>query len=190
MSPKRPPGVAVVGTGYVGLCTGVAFAERGQDVTLVDVDAAKVAAVAAGRAPFHEPGLDDALAAAVKAGTLRATTDLAAAVARHGTVMLCVGTPQAEDGSMDLTYIRAAARQVGESARSLREPRLVVVKSTVLPGTARTEVRQALEAGLGAPLKGRLLLASNPEFLREGAAMKDARTPDRIVVGAAVPAAA
>jgi UDPglucose 6-dehydrogenase len=185
----RPPGIAVIGTGYVGLCTGVAFAERGQDVTLVDVDAAKVAAVAAGKAPFHEPGLDEALAAAVKAGRLRATTDLASAVDRHGTVMLCVGTPQAEDGSMDLTFLRTAARQVGEAARRAGGPRLVVVKSTVLPGTARGEVLPALEGGLGASSAGRIRLASNPEFLREGAAMQDARKPDRIVVGADDPAA-
>lgn len=178
-----------MGTGYVGLCTGVAFAERGHDVTLVDIDPAKVAAVAAGRAPFREPGLDDALAQAVKAGRLRATTDLAAAVGRHGTVILAVGTPQADDGSMDLAYIRAAARQVGQAARALTGPRLVVVKSTVLPGTARTAILQELELGLGAPPAGRLLLASNPEFLREGAAMQDARKPDRIVVGADDPAA-
>ncbi len=180
----RPPGIAIVGTGYVGLCTGVAFAERGLEVTLVDIDPAKVKMVESGRPPFHEPGLPEALAAAVKAGRLHATTDLAAAVHRHGTVMLCVGTPQAEDGSMDLTFIRTAARQVGQAARAAKGPRLVVVKSTVLPGTARGTVRAELEAGLGSPLAGRVLLANNPEFLREGAAMQDARKPDRVVVGA------
>lgn len=182
--PDRPPGIAIIGTGYVGLCTGVAFAERGQDVTLVDLDEGKVRMVAAGRAPFHEPGLEDALAAAVQAGRLRATTDLAAAVRQHGTIMLCVGTPQADDGSMDLAFIRAAAQQVGGAARDADSPRLVVVKSTVLPGTARAEVLPALEHGFGQSVTGRILLASNPEFLREGAAMQDARKPDRIVVGA------
>ncbi|HUR62097.1 MAG TPA: UDP-glucose/GDP-mannose dehydrogenase family protein [Candidatus Thermoplasmatota archaeon] len=184
------PGIAVVGTGYVGLCTGVAFAERGLDVTLVDVDPRKVAMVATGKAPFHEPGLDEALAAAVRAGRLKATGDLAQAVAGCGTIMLAVGTPQSDDGSMDLTYIRAAARQVGQALGKAQGRRLVVVKSTVLPGTARTVVGPEVEAGLGASSEpSRFELASNPEFLREGAAMQDARRPDRIVVGADSPAA-
>lgn len=182
-APKVSPGIAIVGTGYVGLCTGVAFAERGLSVTLVDLDPRKVEMVASGKAPFHEPGLDEALAAAVRAGRLTATGDLGQAVASCATIMLAVGTPQADDGSMDLTYIRAAARQVGQAIGAAEGQRLVVVKSTVLPGTARSVVRPELEAGLGAPLAGRVELASNPEFLREGAAMQDARRPDRIVVG-------
>jgi UDPglucose 6-dehydrogenase len=179
-----PAGIAIIGTGYVGLCTGVAFAERGQSVTLVDVEEAKVRAVATGKAPFHEPGLDEALAGAVRSGLLRATTDLPKAVGAHGTVMLCVGTPQADDGSLDLTYLRAAARQVGAACRAFGEARLVVVKSTVLPGTARGVVLPELQAGLQGDPTGRFLVASNPEFLREGSAVQDARAPDRIVVGA------
>lgn len=189
MTPN-PPGIAIVGTGYVGLCTGVALAERGFAVTLVDVDATKVKTVAEGRAPFREPGIDVALAGAVRSGRLGASTDLRQAIARHGTLMLCVGTPQADDGTMDLAFIRAAAEQVGVACRDLDGPRLVIVKSTVLPGTAANAVRQALEKGLGGPLGDRVLLASNPEFLREGSALKDARQPDRIVVGADDPAAA
>lgn len=168
--------IAIVGTGYVGLCTGIVFAEQGHDVCFVDVDAKKLRAVQEGKAPFYEPGVDEALASIRPRVTT--TTDLAAAVRDARFTFLCVGTPQAKDGSIDLSQVRQAAGQVGAA---LGEGHTVVVKSTVVPGTAEDVV--AAEARRHA--RGvRFEVASNPEFLKEGSALADAREPDRIVVGA------
>lgn len=176
--------ISVIGSGYVGLCTGVAFAKHGHDVTLVDIDPAKVALVKNAKPPFFEPGLAEALKETVASGRLAATTDLAAAVKGSDFTFLAVGTPQDKSGAMDLTYIRQAAKQVGAALRG-KSNHVVVTKSTVLPGTAETVVAKELEAGLSGPLSARgVAVASNPEFLKEGAAMKDALHPDRIVVGA------
>ena len=172
--------ITVIGTGYVGLVSGACLADVGNNVLCLDVDAAKVASLQAGRIPIHEPGLAEIVARNVEAGRLRFTTD-AAAGARHGAVQfIAVGTPPGEDGSADLQHVLAAARGIG---RHMDAPRVVVDKSTVPVGTG-DKVREAISAELAA--RGETIgfhVVSNPEFLKEGAAIEDFMRPDRIVVG-------
>jgi UDPglucose 6-dehydrogenase len=173
--------VTVVGTGYVGLVSGACLAEMGNDVVCLDVDAAKIAILEGGGMPIHEPGLDQIVARNVAAGRLRFTTDVARAVG-HGTLQfIAVGTPPDEDGSADLKYVLAAARNIG---RHMDEYKVVVDKSTVPVGTA-DKVRAAIAEALaqrGASIG--FSVVSNPEFLKEGAAVEDFMRPDRIIVGA------
>ena len=173
--------VCVFGAGYVGLVTGACLAEMGNSVVCVDVDAARVAGLQRGEMPIHEPGLAELVARNAEAGRLQFTTDAAAAVA-HGTIVfIAVGTPAAEDGSADLDHVLAAAATIGTH---MRDYKVVVDKSTVPVGTA-DRVRQAIEAELkrrAAVLP--FAVVSNPEFLKEGAAIEDFMKPDRIVVGA------
>ena len=169
--------ISVIGTGYVGLCTGVVFAELGHDVWFVDVDPSKLEAVKQGRAPFYEPGVDEALQRLK--GKVRTTTNVAEAVQATRFTFLCVGTPQGKDGAIDLGYIRKAAADVGAALRG-KPDHVLVVKSTVVPGTAEEVVRPEAEKAAGHPVQ----VVSNPEFLKEGTAMADARKPDRVVVGA------
>ncbi len=173
--------VAVVGTGYVGLTTGVCLASLNHDVTCVDLSPARVDAINRGETPFHEPGLPELLAHVLSAGRLRAVADVAAAVARCEVVFITVGTPDAESG-IDLSFVAAAARDIGKALRTALGYRVVVVKSTVVPGTTDTVVRQALEEASG-KRAGEFGLCMNPEFLREGAAVSDFMHPDRIVIG-------
>ena len=173
--------VSVVGTGYVGLVTGACLAEMGNDVLCLDVDPNKIRILEEGGIPIHEPGLDQVVARNVKAGRLSFTTDIAKAVA-HGTIQfIAVGTPPDEDGSADLQYVLAAARNIG---RLMTDYKVVVDKSTVPVGTA-DKVRAAVADELakrGSDAK--FAVVSNPEFLKEGAAVDDFMRPDRIVVGA------
>jgi len=174
--------VTVVGTGYVGLVTGACLAEMGNHVMCLDVDARKIEMLNAGGIPIHEPGLEAIVARNAAAGRLQFTTDIAAAVA-HGTVQFIgVGTPPDEDGSADLQYVLAAATNIG---RHMTDYKVIVDKSTVPVGTA-DKVRQAVCAALAARgLEGmNFAVVSNPEFLKEGAAVEDCMRPDRIVVGA------
>ena len=178
--------VAIFGTGYVGLVTGTCLAEVGHDVLCVDVDAAKVEGLNRGVVPIYEPGLTPMVQANHAAGRLRFTTDAAAAVAHGELVFIAVGTPPDEDGSADLQYVLAVARTIGEH---LSRPVVVVDKATVPVGTAdkvRTAIATTL-AGRGADIA--FDVVSNPEFLKEGAAVDDCMRPDRIVVGADNPAA-
>ncbi|MCE9659463.1 MAG: UDP-glucose/GDP-mannose dehydrogenase family protein [Burkholderiales bacterium] len=172
--------VTIIGSGYVGLVTGACLADLGNEVLCLDVDAAKVAMLSEGRVPIHEPGLDDVVQRNVAAGRLRFSVDPVEA-GRHGKVQfIAVGTPQDEDGSADLQHVLAAARQVG---RHMDGWRVVVDKSTVPVGTA-ARVRAAILEELqvrGADLSFSVI--SNPEFLKEGAALEDFMRPDRIVVG-------
>jgi UDPglucose 6-dehydrogenase len=172
--------VTIFGTGYVGLVTGTCLAEVGNDVVCVDIDADKVARLDRGEVPIFEPGLDDLVAANRKAGRLRFTTDAASAIA-HGTVIfIAVGTPPDEDGSADLSYVLAVARTIG---RNLDHYAVVVNKSTVPVGTA-DRVRAAIAAELAARAAAvEYDVVSNPEFLKEGDAVKDCMRPDRIVIG-------
>src|SRR5690348_11858538 len=178
--------VSIFGTGYVGLVTGTCLAEVGHDVVCVDVDAAKVEGLNRGVVPIYEPGLSPMVQANHAAGRLHFTTDAAAAVAHGDLLFIAVGTPPDEDGSADLQYVLAVARTIGEH---LARPVVVVDKSTVPVGTA-DKVRTAIATTLadrGADIA--FDVVSNPEFLKEGAAVDDCMRPDRIVVGADNPAA-
>ncbi len=173
--------ITVIGTGYVGLVSGTCLAEVGNDVLCLDVDANKIRILNEGGIPIHEPGLEAMVARNKAAGRLRFTTDVAEAVA-YGTIQfIAVGTPPDEDGSADLQYVVAAARSIG---RHMTDYRMVVDKSTVPVGTAdkvRAAIAEELKArGVDVPYS----VVSNPEFLKEGAAVEDFMKPDRIIVGA------
>ena len=173
--------VAIVGTGYVGLVTGVCLAERGHEVTCVDLDAAKVEAITAGRAPFHEEGLPDLLRRHAGRG-LRATTDLAQAVRASDITLIAVGTPFRGE-AIDLSFVEAAARSIGEALRGGTTWHTVVVRSTVVPGTTDSVVLPLLELHSGRRVGESLGVGMNPEFLTEGTAVSDFVRQDRIVVG-------
>jgi len=173
--------ITMIGTGYVGLVTGTCFAEVGNDVLCLDVDERKIATLKAGGVPIHEPGLEAMIKRNVAAGRLHFTTDIDAAV-RHGTLQfIAVGTPPDEDGSADMRHVIEAARNIG---RRMTDWKIVVDKSTVPVGTAdrvRETIRDELvKRGVEVPYA----VASNPEFLKEGAAVEDFMKPDRVVVGA------
>src|SRR4051794_31524452 len=169
--------IAMIGTGYVGLVSGACFADFGHDVTCVDKDEKKIAALHRGEIPIYEPGLDELVATNVKAKRLNFTTDLSKPVADADAVFIAVGTPSRRgDGHADLSYVYAAAKEI---AQSLTGFTVVVTKSTVPVGTG-DEVERII--GETNP-KADVVVASNPEFLREGAAIRDFKFPDRIVVG-------
>ena len=169
--------IAMIGTGYVGLVSGACFADFGHQVTCVDKDAGKIASLRRGEIPIFEPGLDALVAANVQAKRLDFTTDLSAPVAEADAVFIAVGTPSRRgDGHADLTYVYAAAREI---ASALSGFTVVVTKSTVPVGTGDEVERLIRETNPSADV----VIASNPEFLREGAAIRDFKFPDRIVVG-------
>jgi UDPglucose 6-dehydrogenase len=169
--------IVMIGTGYVGLVSGACFADFGHDVTCVDKDAGKVEALLAGRMPIFEPGLDELVANNVASGRLRFTLDLAEAVPSADAVFIAVGTPSRRgDGHADLSYVYAAAQEMAEH---LRPGTVVVTKSTVPVGTGDEVERIIREARPELEFS----VASNPEFLREGAAIQDFKRPDRIVIG-------
>ena len=172
--------IAIVGTGYVGLVSGTCFADTGAIVTCVDVDAAKIERLQNGQIPIYEPGLDELVKKNVAAGRLKFTTDLASVLDDVQIVFSAVGTPPDEDGSADLKYVLQVARTIGQH---LNHYVVVVTKSTVPVGTAK-KVRKAIEEELekrGVNIE--FDVASNPEFLKEGNAIKDFMSPDRVVVG-------
>ena len=178
--------VTVIGTGYVGLVSGVCLAEVGNNVVCLDVNAGKIRFLNEGGIPIHEPGLDDLVASNRAAGRLQFTTDAAAAIHHGDIVFIAVGTPPDEDGSADLQYVLAAARSIGQFMNS---PKVVVDKSTVPVGTAG-KVKAAIDAELAARgLAIEFSVVSNPEFLKEGAAIADFMRPDRIVIGSSDPRA-
>ena len=173
--------ISVIGTGYVGLVSGVCFAEIGHDCICVDVDAAKVARINAGDPPIHENGLAPLLQR-LAGNRVKATTDLRAAVLATDVTFIAVGTPF--DGKqIDLTYIREAARQIGVVLREKNSYHVVVVKSTVVPGTTDKVVLPILEEASGKRAGADFGVGMNPEFLTEGAAIDDFMKPDRIVIG-------
>ena len=169
--------IAVVGTGYVGLVTGTCFAEFGVDVTCVDVDADKIERLKRGQIPIYEPGLAQLVAKNTEAGRLHFTTDLAAAVEHALVIFLAVGTPPGADGAADLSQLEEAARQI---ARTMTGYKVIVTKSTVPVGTG-ARLRGLLKEHQ--PKAVNFAVVSNPEFLREGAAIDDFMRPDRVVIG-------
>jgi UDPglucose 6-dehydrogenase len=173
--------VAVVGTGYVGLVSGVCLAAKGHEVTCVDLDAEKVARINAGDPPIHEAGLSELLRDALETG-FRASTDLAAAVRASDISLIAVGTPF-EGSAIDLKYIRAVAAEIGAALRDRDGYHMVVVKSTVVPGTTEDVVLPILEEHSGKRTGADFGVGMNPEFLREGEAIADFMAPDRIVLG-------
>ena len=169
--------IAVIGSGYVGLVTGACFAEFGDDVTCVDVDAEKVARLSRGETTIYEPGLDQLVKKNLQAGRLRFTTDIGSATEQSLVVFLAVGTPPKADGAADLTYIEGAAREISAHVDSYK---VIATKSTVPVGTGR-RLASLIREHLPKPLE--FSVVSNPEFLREGAAISDFMRPDRVVIG-------
>ena len=172
--------ITIIGSGYVGLVSGACFADLGNDVLCLDVDEKKIALLRCGGIPIYEPGLQQLVSHNVTAGRLRFTTDVAEGVAHGAVQFIAVGTPSDQDGSADMRYVIAAARNIG---RSMNEYRVIVDKSTVPVGTSE-RVRAAIaeelrKRGLDLPFS----VVSNPEFLKEGAAVEDFMRPDRIVIG-------
>ncbi len=169
--------IAMIGTGYVGLVSGACFADFGHQVTCIDKDAGKIAALQSGEIPIYEPGLNQLVASNVAAGRLDFSLDLKEAVGRADAVFIAVGTPSRRgDGHADLTYVNNAAREIAENLKGFT---VVITKSTVPVGTGDDVERIIAETNP----KADVIVASNPEFLREGAAIRDFKHPDRIVVG-------
>jgi GDP-mannose 6-dehydrogenase len=175
--------VSVFGLGYVGSVSAAAFAADGHDVVGVDVNPDKVAAVNAGRSPIVEPGLEQLLEQGVAQQRLRATTSTSDAVNATDMSLICVGTPSRKNGSLDLSYLVRVCEQIGDVLRHKQEYHVVVVRSTVLPGTTHGQVIPALEAHSGKKYGEGFGVAVNPEFLREGTAIKDFRNPPLTLVG-------
>ncbi len=175
--------ISIFGLGYIGSVTGAAFASEGHDVIGVDANPDKVAMVNAGRSPVIEPGLDDLLGKAVADGKLRATTDPAEAVRASELSLICVGTPSQRNGSLNLEYLERVTQQIGEAMACLDHYHVVVVRSTVLPGTTHGMVIPALEKASGKTYGDGFGVSVNPEFLREGTALKDFRKPPLTLVG-------
>ena len=168
--------------GYVGLCTAATFASRGIRTIGIDIDQERVQQIRKGRVPFHEPQLDDMVRKAVKKNLLDATDDISSA-ASTDTIFLAVGTPSGSDGSIDLTFLKQAAMALGRALWTKPGYHLVVVKSTVVPGTTNGTVRRFLEESSRKTVGEELGLCANPEFLKEGTAINDALHPDKIVIG-------
>ena len=169
--------IAVIGTGYVGLVTGACFAEFGVDVTCVDIDSNKIARLMVGEMPIYEPGLEQLVTKNMQSNRLRFTTDLKQAVEQALVIFLAVGTPPKNDGSPDLSFVEAAARSIADHMNGYK---VIVTKSTVPIGTGeylRKLIREQLQSNLN------FGIVSNPEFLREGAAINDFMRPDRVVIG-------
>jgi UDPglucose 6-dehydrogenase len=172
--------ITIIGSGYVGLVSGACFADLGNDVVCLDVDEKKIAQLRGGGIPIYEPGLQSLVSHNVAAGRLRFTTDVEEGVAHGAVQFIAVGTPSDQDGSADMRYVIAAARNIG---RSMNEYRVIVNKSTVPVGTAERVCAAVAEELAKRGLEVPFSVVSNPEFLKEGAAVADFMRPDRIVVG-------
>lgn len=175
--------IAVIGSGYVGLVTGACFAEFGVDVTCVDVDAEKIARLSNAESPIYEPGLEQLIKKNLQADRLRFTTDVGSATQQSLVIFLAVGTPPRDDGSADLTFVEAAARTIAEHMDSYK---VIATKSTVPVGTGR-HLANLIRKNQKKPAE--FSVVSNPEFLREGAAISDFMRPDRVVIGGSDPEA-
>lgn len=166
--------ISVIGTGYVGLITGLGFAKLGHNIYCVDIDKNKVDLINSGKTPIYEDGAEELLKQVLNKN-FRATTNLKEALDKTSITFISVGTPSLDNGGIDLRYIKQAAESIGKILANKKEPHVVVIKSTVLPGTAEQVVRPLIPASVG--------IVSNPEFLKEGYALKDFLEPDRIIIG-------
>jgi len=175
--------ISIVGTGYTGLCTGVGFAFKGNKVICIDIDTNKVESINRGISPIYEKGLEENLKKCLKEKSFSATTDLAFAMARSDITFIAVGTPSKMDGSIELSYVKGASKQIGEVLKGKKEYHIIVVKSTVLPGTTEDIVIKNIETFSKKTVGKDFGVCMNPEFLREGFALEDFLKPDRIVVG-------
>jgi UDPglucose 6-dehydrogenase len=175
--------ICVIGAGYVGLATGVMFGKLGHEVVCADIDESRVKSVNSGRLPFHEPPLEKELKRLVKAGSLRAVTDTRGAVRDCKFVFICVQTPSLPSGRIDINPVKAATREVGRALRRSEDYKVIVMKSTVVPGTTDSVVKPMLERLSGRKCGVHFGLCMNPEFLQEGTALEDSMEPARIVVG-------
>ena len=173
--------ISLIGAGYVGCVTGICLAKLGHDIFLIDVDSGKLEAIRAGKCPVFEPGLNDLLAKNHR--KIRTTTDISEAIQETELTLICVGTPQNRDGSIDLRYVIHAAQSIGRVLRSKNNYHTIVVKSTVLPGTTVNVLLPVLESESGKRAHQDFGIASNPEFLKEGSAVEDFFHTDRIIIG-------
>jgi GDP-mannose 6-dehydrogenase len=180
--------ISIFGLGYVGTVTAACLAHRGNEVTGVDLSAAKVEALESGRSPIVEPGLGDLIASSRKASLLHATTDSAAAVLNTDISFLCVGTPSLRNGKLDLGHLEPVCREIGLVLKNKKAFHLVVLRSTVLPGTAESIVVPVLEKASGKRMGQDFGVCVNPEFMREGTAVADFLEPAMTVIGAQDPA--
>jgi UDPglucose 6-dehydrogenase len=176
--------ICVIGAGYVGLATAVMFAKLGHKVVCVDVDEKRVRDVRAGRAPFYEPPLEKELTKLVKSGALTSSTDMRRSADDSRFIFVCVQTPSLSSGRIDIRALKAATRSLAKVLASSDDYKVVVVKSTVVPSTTGSIVRQILEVGSGKTAGKDFGLCMNPEFLQEGSALRDSMRPSRVVVGA------
>jgi UDPglucose 6-dehydrogenase len=174
--------ISVIGTGYVGLVTGTCLAESGNDVICMDIDASKIEALNSGQVPIYEPGLEELIKRNAAHGRLLFTTDMARAVRSSDLIFIAVGTPPGEDGSADLKHVLGAAREIGTH---MNGHKLIINKSTVPVGTG-----DKVKSAVASRTKHKFDVISNPEFLKEGAAIEDFMKPDRVIVGADSPKAA
>jgi len=173
--------ISIVGSGYVGLVTGIGFAELGNEVIFVDIDRAKIESINSLKPPIYEAGLEELMKK--NSGKFYATDDYLKAIANSEITFICVGTPSKDDGSIDLRYIESASKEIGKALANKDDFHVVVVKSTVVPGTTEGVVKPIIEKESGKRAFEDFGLAMNPEFLREGNAVHDFFNPDRIVVG-------
>jgi len=178
-----PGSVSVIGMGYVGLCTSAAFASKGIRTVGIDIDEKRIEQIQQGRAPLYEPRLDSMLKKAVRKRLLTATNDISQATHTSST-FLTVGTPSRKDGSIDLTSVERATEELGKALREKQSYHLVIVKSTVIPGTTNKTVNPILAKSSSKTIGTDLGLCTNPEFLKEGTAINDTLHPDKIVIGA------
>lgn len=179
--------VSIFGLGYVGTVCAACFVELGHRVIGVDKSKAKVDLIQRGKSPVIEPGLDEKISLAVASGHLTATVNATEAIANTDISIICVGTPAGPDGDLDLTAVKQVASEIGRGLRAKQGSHIVVVRSTVLPGTTRKTIAPHIEAASGKTVGSGFDIAFNPEFLREGCAIADFASPSKTVVGAVNP---
>ncbi|MCG3226715.1 MAG: UDP-glucose/GDP-mannose dehydrogenase family protein [Candidatus Heimdallarchaeota archaeon] len=175
--------IGIIGTGYVGLVTGVCLATKGHKVFCADVIPEKIESINNGKSPIFEEGLDDLLQTALESQLLEATTDIDYVIEKSDVIFICVGTPSLPDGSMNYEYVEEAARNIGRILKEQQKFKVIIVKSTCIPGTTTNHVGPIIEQESGLKVQFGFGLGMNPEFLREGVAVNDFLYPDRVVIG-------